>query len=317
MTALPDSRWRVYLRPTSADSDLVVDAAATIGRYHREVDLNDVSNPNRFHCHTKVATQFKAGPVVLAGDAAHVYSPSQGHGMNSGIQDAVNLAWKLALVCRGHCSTELLDSYEAERRPVAEMIARSGDEAERAHTLTDPAERRARNETLRSVYADPALRHQEVISEAELNIDYGDSPIVMGDSNGALSPGQPLPDTIEVRLANGEVGRLHDLADRTGHTAFLIGGSSSHHEDLDRLDVSVRSAGHPSLMEATIVATAQIDGQEQWARPDPHAADRLGVTGVTLLAVRPDGYIGLRADRDHLEALAAYQPMLGWRPSGV
>jgi 2-polyprenyl-6-methoxyphenol hydroxylase-like FAD-dependent oxidoreductase len=316
MTALPDHRWRVYLRPSSPDSDLVVDAALTIGRYHREVALNDISNPNRFHCHTKVATQFKAGPILLAGDAAHVCSPSQGHGMNSGVQDAFNLAWKLALVCGGDCSTKLLDSYEAERRPVAEMITRSGDQSEHAHTLTDPAERRARDKTLRSVFADPELRHQEVIAEAELDIDYGDSPIVMGDTNEALNPGQTLPDTIQIQRASGEVGLLHDLTNRTGHTALLIGGSSSHQEDLARLNISVRSAGHPSLLEATIVATTQVDDHEGWERLDLDAADRLGVTGVTLLAVRPDGYIGLRADRDHLEALATYQPLLGSRPSG-
>ncbi|MGH9097049.1 MAG: FAD-dependent monooxygenase, partial [Acidimicrobiales bacterium] len=317
MTALPNRRWRVYLRPSSPESDLVVDAASIIGRYHPEVALNDISNPNRFHCHTKVATQFRSGPILLAGDAAHVCSPSQGHGMNSGVQDAFNLAWKLALVCGGDCSPELLDSYEAERRPVAEMITLSGDETERAHTLTDPAERRARDKMLRSVFADPASRHQEVIAEAELDIDYGDSPIVMGDTNEALNPGQPLPDTIHVRLASGEIGLLHDLTHRPGHTALLIGGSSSHPEDLARLDISLRSAGDPSLLEATIVATTHGDGHDGWARLDQGAADHLGVTGITLLAVRPDGYIGLRADRDHLEALATYQPMLGWCHSGA
>jgi hypothetical protein len=196
------------------------------------------------------------------------------------------------------------------------MITRSGDQSEHAHTLTDPAERRARDQTLRSVFADPELRHQEVIAEAELDIDYGNSPIVMGDTNEALNPGQPLPDTIQIQRASGEVGLLHDLTNRTGHTALLIGGSSSHQEDLARLNISVRSAGHPSLLEATIVATTQVDDHEGWERLDLDAADRLGVTGVTLLAVRPDGYIGLRADRDHLEALATYQPLLGSRPSG-
>ena len=136
------------------------------------IGFDDVANPTRFHCHTKVATRFRSGRILLAGDAAHVCSPSQGHGMNSGLQDAFNLAWKLALVCQGHCAPALLDSYEAERRPVAEMITASGDAVEHAQTVTDPAERRARDETLRAVFADPTSRHHEAIAEAELDIDY-------------------------------------------------------------------------------------------------------------------------------------------------
>ena len=64
-------------------------------------------------------TQFRSGPVLLAGDAAHLCSPAQGHGMNTGVQDAANLAWKLALVHQGVADPALLDSYEVERRPVA------------------------------------------------------------------------------------------------------------------------------------------------------------------------------------------------------
>ena len=125
--------------------------------------------------------------------------------MNSGLQDAFNLAWKLALVCHGRCSRALLDSYEAERRPVAEMITASGDAIEHAQPMTDPTERRARDETLFERYLPTrASRHHEAIVEAELDIDYGGSPIVMGDAHDALAPGQRLPDTIEVSPADGE-----------------------------------------------------------------------------------------------------------------
>src|SRR5262249_50056358 len=158
------------------------------------------------------------GRILLAGDAAHICSPAQGHGVNSGLQDAFNLAWKLALVCHAHCTPTPLDSYEAERRPLAETITVSGDAAEPAQTRTDPAERRARDETLRAVFADPTSRHHEAIAEAELDVDYSGSPIVIGDENDALAPGQRLPDTIEVVLAGGEVRMLHQLTSREGHT---------------------------------------------------------------------------------------------------
>ena len=73
------------------------------------------------------------------------------------------MAWKLALVCHGYCDPVLLDSYEAERRPVAEMVTASGDAVELAQMVIDPAERRARDEALRAVFADPGSRHHEAV----------------------------------------------------------------------------------------------------------------------------------------------------------
>ena len=171
LTALPGRRWRVYLRPSSPESDLVADAASTIRRYEPAASFADVEDPTRFQCHTKVASTFRAGRVLLAGDAAHLCSPAEGHGMNCGLQDAVNLAWKLALVYQGAAEPALLDSYEAERRPVAEMIARSGDATEQAQTLTDPGERNSRDRSMRAVLAGSAAKHHEVVAEAELNVD--------------------------------------------------------------------------------------------------------------------------------------------------
>ena len=155
--------------------------------------------------------------------------------MNTGLQDAVNLAWKLALVCHGYCDPVMLDSYEAERRPVAEMVTASGDAVELAQMVIDPAERRARDEALRAVFADPGSRHHEAVAEAELDIDYGSSPIVMGDKHDALAPGQRFPGAIDVCLADGRACMLHELANRAGHTALLISGSSVHTEGLSRV----------------------------------------------------------------------------------
>jgi len=309
LTSLPERRWRVYLRPSSPESDLVADASSTIRRYQPKVAFDDVANPRHFHCQTRVATRFRSGRILLAGDAAHVCSPLQGHGMNTGLQDAFNLAWKLALVCQGHCTPTILDSYEAERRPVAEMVGAEGDEVEHAQTLSDPGERRARDRTLRAVFADPKSRHHEAIAEAELDIDYGDSPIVMGDAHQSLAPGQRLPDTIEVRLASGEMC-LHELTHRAGHTALVVGGSSTCDDELARLFDSIRTRSDRVFIDETIAVTTRSEPQHAWARLSPAAAERLGVDAITLLVVRPDGHIGLRADRDHLELLAAYHTLL-------
>jgi hypothetical protein len=163
--------------------------------------------------------------------------------------------------------------------------------------------------------ADPTSRHQEAVAEAELDVDYRTSPIVMGDINAAVGPGQRLPDMIPVIMAGGRAGLLHELTHRAGHTALLIGGLSARSDDLAQLERSVRAAPAAALAEATIVLAAGPDRPDAWARLDANAADRLGIAGVTLLLVRPDGHVGLRADHDHLEALAAYQALVAsyWR----
>jgi hypothetical protein len=81
-------------------------------------------------------------------------------------------------------------------------------------------------------------------------------------------------------------------------------------ESLARLDSSTRARSGTFLIEATIVLTARSDDQDSCARLAPAAADQLGIDGITLLVIRPDGHVGLRADRNHIEALMAYHALL-------
>ena len=314
--ALPGGRWRVYLRPSSAESDLVAEAAATIRRYEPTASFADVENRTRFHCHTKVATQFRSGSVLLAGDAAHLCSPAEGHGMNAGLQDAVNLAWKLALVYQGVAEPALLDSYEAERRPVAEMVTQSGDVTENAQTLTDPTARTTRDKALTAAFAEPTTRHHEVVAETELNVNYAESPIVCGDANSHLGPGQRLPDTIPVQPSHSGPYRLHEITHRAGHTLVLLGGPAARGPEVAKLLAALRRIATDSLLFETAIAFGtRPDLPDHIGHLEPGAADLLGVEDITLLAVRPDGYIGLRADRDHLSALECYRTLiLGGHP---
>jgi 2-polyprenyl-6-methoxyphenol hydroxylase-like FAD-dependent oxidoreductase len=311
LTALPGRRWRVYLRPSSAESDLVAEAALTVSRYEAAASFVDVENPTRFQCHTKVASQFRSGRVLLAGDAAHLCSPAEGHGMNGGLQDAVNLAWKLALVDQGAADPALLDSYEAERRPVAEMVTRSGDVTEQAQMLTDPTQRDSRNQHLIATLADPATRHHEVVAEAELNVNYSGSPIVCGDANRHLAPGQRLPDTIPVQPPGTEPCRLHELTHRAGHTLVLLSGGTLQGADLvDLLAALQQIATDSHLFETVVAFGTRHELPDRIGYLEPSASSTLGVQGITLLAVRPDGYVGMRSDRDHLSALERYRTLV-------
>ncbi|MBX3379001.1 MAG: FAD-dependent monooxygenase [Phycisphaeraceae bacterium] len=303
LTALPERRWRVYLHPKSPESDLVADAKETVRRYLPAIDFDDVANPMRFHCHSKIATRYRSGRILLAGDAAHVCSPAQGHGMNTGLGDAFNLGWKLAMVCKGQADAALLDTYEAERRAVAKFILKEGEDFEKALLLKDPAARRERDKSIAAAFENNPSRHHEAVAEAELDIDYRGSPIVMGDANESVGPGGRIVDSIAV--SKTAVRWLHELAHRAGHTAILIGGPDSSVDSLRRLHQELAGCGSP-FVEETILVMTHADPGGKIPRMTPGAAERLGVRDTTLLVIRPDLHIGLRADRDHLGALRAY-----------
>jgi 2-polyprenyl-6-methoxyphenol hydroxylase-like FAD-dependent oxidoreductase len=311
LTALPGHRWRVYLRPSSEDSDLIADAASTLRRYAPSVSFVDVENPTRFHCHTKMATKYRSGPIFLAGDAAHLCSPAEGHGMNCGLQDAFNLAWKLALVHQGTAHETLLNSYEIERRPAAELVTQSGDVTEHSLTMTDPTERKSRNLAIKATLADPKTRHHEIVAETELNVDYAHSPIVLGDANSRFAAGYRLPDNVPVRMPEAGASRLHALGQRAGSTLILLGGPTANTTSLLDLHATLQKHVNDStLFETARTLSSCANVPDQIGQLEAAEASRLGVEGSTLLAVRPDGYVGLRSDRDHLGALERYTALI-------
>lgn len=312
LTALPERRWRAYLRPAGDQGDLVAEASAVLQRYLPEARFSAVENPSRFHCHSRVASAFRAGPVFVAGDAAHVCSPAEGHGMNCGLQDAANLAWKLALVHQGVADSSLLDSYEQERRPVAQEICRSSDATDQAHGLQDSGERAARDRAIAAMLANPVARQQEAVAEAEMNVSYASSAILSGSEGQphcfaeafGLGAGQRLPTTITVPPDAG-ANFLHALTHRCGHTLLLLAGPETPPEALACLQAELeadRAAG--TVPQVLVEAVVPLRLEE---------ASSLGLGPLTLLVVRPDGFIALRADTDHRSAVQRYVGLLTGR----
>jgi 2-polyprenyl-6-methoxyphenol hydroxylase-like FAD-dependent oxidoreductase len=304
LTPLPERRWRVYLRPASDSSDLVAEAGEVIRRYQPGVTFIDVENPTRFHCHSRVAAHYRSGRVLLAGDAAHACTPGEGHGMNTGLQDAFNLGWKLALVCRGEAGVGLLDTYEAERRPVAERVVSSGADAEAAHAMTDAGERAERDAEIRRTFADPDTAHHEAAAAAEIDRSYPRSRAVAGDDGPEAAPGLRLPDTEPVEPADGDPRPLHKLTHRRGLTLLVLGGPQA--DPVQVGDLVTELGGHSSAAVDGVVGLSTRPGGPHVGRIDESVAAQLGVVGVTVLGVRPDRYIGLRDDSGDPRTVEAY-----------
>lgn len=119
--------------------------------------MHDPRWMSRFHSDERQVRQYRVGRVFLAGDAAHVHSPAGGMGMNTGLQDAANLGWKLAAVLQHRAGPELLDTYQAERLPVGAMVLRTSGGLIRAAMLRAPIARAIRNIVARTALALPPV----------------------------------------------------------------------------------------------------------------------------------------------------------------
>jgi hypothetical protein len=177
--------------------------------------------------------------------------------------------------------------------------------------LTNPTESDARDQAIKAMIADPKARQHEIVAETELNIDYSGSPIVSGDPHSYLKAGQRLPELISVQRTDGQPCRLYEVAHRAGHTLILLAGPAADASALADLHATLQGvAANSPLFEAAVGFGSNRDLPARIGYLEPAAANLLGVEGLTLLAMRPDGYIGLRADRDQLGALQHYRGLV-------
>ena len=149
-----------------------------------------------YRVHHRVADHFGRGRAFLLGDAAHIHSPSGGQGMNTGIGDAVNLAWKLAAVLQGRADTALLDTYEPERIAFARRLVATTDRAFTVVTSAGPVARRVRVDVvprlLPAVFASSAFRRLMFRTVSQIAITYRGSSLSEGRA-GRVAGGDRLP----------------------------------------------------------------------------------------------------------------------------
>ncbi|MFI6055359.1 FAD-dependent monooxygenase [Streptomyces violascens] len=161
--------------PDTAPVDL--DELRTIAReaFGTDYGMHDARWISRFHSDERQAPAYRVGRVFLAGDAAHVHSPAGGQGMNTGLQDAANLSWKLAAALRGRTgdAEALLDSYQAERHPVGAMVLRSSGALVRLAMAHNPLQRAARSVITRFLKAVRPVADKAIGMISGLGISYG------------------------------------------------------------------------------------------------------------------------------------------------
>lgn len=321
--------------PTLANFQALLDTRGPAG-----AKVSDPAWMVQFTLHCRMVERYRGGRAFLVGDAAHIHSPAGGQGMNTGIQDAYNLAWKLALVHQGAGRPELLDSYHAERHPVAAAVLRGTDAATNSMgtvlKLKSPLAQALRNQIMGFVTGLGFVQRRASRMLSELDIGYEQSPIVAQDRPGLWSaqlaadgdseapslgdwlafgdgptPGERVGD---MDLPDGR--RLHALLGGPAHALLLFDGAAATEAGYQNL-LRIRHAVHERLGRHIdvhlIVPAAQRPASLPEPLPvllDPGGAlhQRFGARAECLYLVRPDGYVGYRsqpADLAHLERYLA------------
>ncbi|QPK43621.1 FAD-dependent monooxygenase [Streptomyces gardneri] len=272
-----------------------------------------------FRISHRIVDRYGEGRAFVAGDAAHIHPPTGAQGMNTGIQDACNLAWKLALACRGEAGPDLLATYDAERRPVGEEVV--GRTVRHATQGTE---------------ADPDDPRTVMLREAQLLVSYRGGPLARSTYGqaGAPGPGDRAPDCagLTTAVAAYPLRLLDILRGRTEHVLLLYaadpaqlaaaavasgvvswpdGGPQAEHRP-QTLAVLAREAPRTGL-DGLAAVPGYHDAEGEFARLyDPD--------GATGFVVRPDGQLGARfplavaaaALRDYVASLST--PAVSPRP---
>lgn len=309
--------------------------AMASARVHVPAQLEAPGWMSRFRVHRRMVSRYQHGRVFLAGDAAHIHSPVGGQGMNMGIQDAFNLGWKLAAVARGEASPRLLASYEAERHPIAASVLLKTHMATRMSTARHPWAQAVRDRTSGWLMGLPGVQQWVAGMTAALEYDLRESPLVAA-AQGSLwaaaahrrsaedeAPGMrewlefaagPHPgDRVPSRWFGAEDDRrhAHSLVEPRRHRVLLFDGAAATEGGYHRLReiASALEAQLGAAVEAWIVVPqperpAELEG---FARVVLDPAGELhcsfGARAECAYTLRPDGYIGFRAQPVTLEVL--------------
>ncbi|NNN31906.1 FAD-dependent oxidoreductase [Streptomyces sp. S3(2020)] len=266
-------QWIIRLTP---DEEPPRDKDAIVRRirehtHDRRIELHDIHWTSVFRPNIRLAEHYGRGRVLLAGDAAHVHTPAGAQGLNTGIQDAYNLGWKIAQVLAG-ADARLLDTYEAERQPIAAGVLGLSTEQWAGIAKLDPSSMKRGKD------------------EQQLALTYFGGPLAPadGEHTTTLRVGDRAPDA-ELLGADGGQTRLFDLLRGPEFTAIAYGAGAAH--DLKNLNWPTSGAQ---------LKTIAIGPDGALSDPSNTLRRAYGLAGDTLLLIRPDGYIGHIATRDFL-----------------
>jgi 2-polyprenyl-6-methoxyphenol hydroxylase-like FAD-dependent oxidoreductase len=268
---LPFAGGRAEQAPTLEEIQQLTDQRAP-----RPVTVSDPTWLASFRCHRRSASAYRRGRVLLAGDAVHIHTPAGGQGLNTGMIDAHNLGWKLALVATGQAPDALLDTYGTERRPVAGEVLKLTHTLVRYGTMSHPVKRTARDLIVPALARTAVVQRRAARRLSQVYVTYPPGPLVRRDhGRGTPGTGQRMPD-IGV-LAGSEATTLYRV---------------------------LREGRHVLVVSAAHAASLPDDPALRPYRKDLEFVTQAGA--VPSVLVRPDGHVAARGRPGHVEAVTGY-----------
>ncbi len=290
---LPGGLWRIVgdqrILPDSKAETIRAVARATIGEI---AALDWIGSYGVQH---KRAERYRLGRVFLAGDAAHVYSPAGGQGMNAGIQDVHNLAWKLALAVQGKASATVLESYGIERESAGRAVLALTEQLSAVANLRNPISQKIRNRILPFLAQFDIFQQRLARQVANASLNYRNSPIVSQHGRW-YSPGpDPGDRALDATLADGS--RLFDRLPGTKHAVMLFTAERPSAENLRGFSNTARymREGYPEDVRTILISRGEVEWDGE------HIVDlsgslhhRYGAGLPCAYIIRPDRYVGFR-----------------------
>lgn len=266
----------------------------------------------RFHLHHRLVSNYREGRLFLAGDAAHIHSPAGGQGMNTGIQDAINLGWKLGAVLRDEKPYSFLDTYNKERRPVGEYLLKNSDKLFSFMTSMSPFFLWLRNLLLPWVLpwmvSSPQRVQNSLKFMTQFGIRYRRSPIV-GTAPGFNGPVKGGYRAVEGQLRGPEGEKfLQDLLTPDSHHLVLFSGIDSNaasEGDLHRAEAKFLESSVTKTKAHTIICD-EGDRQSGWVDIENATHRAYGFERPGYVLVRPDSYVA------HIGPLSALDELIAW-----
>lgn len=287
---LPHSRqFQIMMRlAPDEEADLTEQALAARFRSLTGHALSDITWTSLFRPNVRLAEHYRSGRAILIGDAAHVHTPAGAQGLNTGVQDAYNLGWKLGQVIAGD-SPSLLDTYEAERRPIAASVLGRSSE------LYAGIERGG-------VSSVSSLKRGD--TERQLSLSYSGGPLAAPDapSTTSLHVGDRAPDApctgSHSVTPSGTINRLFDAL-RGPHFTLLTFG--------ERATAASETFAWPTngapLRSFAVIDSDRADGLNCLIDTTGKLRKQYGISGDTAILIRPDGYIATIAVQNWAAAL--------------
>ena len=285
-------------------------SAIATQRIGHPLQLSALTWSSHFHLNSRMVERLRTQRVFLAGDAAHVHSPAGAQGMNTGIQEALNLGWKLARRMAGQASEALLDTYQLERHPIERDVLRQTAFITQLAEAERGPMKLLRERIMPVLAAFGPLRDAARLMVSELAIQYRRSPLTLERVlDGGPRAGERAPDAL-VHVIDGPLGRapgtarLYDLHDPAFFSLFLLvalpGGTQAAMDATGAL-VEPKVAADPDLDRLCSAVEATLPGAVRiWRVTDasdgeaPSLMRAYGRTRPAFYLLRPDGYLCAR-----------------------